>query len=174
MTDKSVPTIRYAPGIALPCYSYVPGHGSPHPVNEPVSERRSLAATLIDNAEWLHALDLFNHGFYWEAHEVWEGFWNTLGRTTPEARLVQGLIHLAAAAVKIREGKPHGVARHARRARELLGGTSVADSDAATLGLTPASMTAVLGELESLKPACWHTTRAAVVSVLDARLELAV
>ena len=44
--------------------------------------------------------------FYWEAHEVWEGFWNTLGRTTPEARFVQGLIHLAAAAVKIREGKP--------------------------------------------------------------------
>jgi len=62
----------------------------------------------------------FNAGFYWEAHEAWESFWHALGRTTPEARCVQGLIHLTAACVKIREGKAAGVKSHTQRARELM------------------------------------------------------
>ena len=129
---------RYAPANPLPPYAYAPGHDLPHPVNDPsghsfsvqsqspgalnpspvlallstdsASHRRVLAATLAADPRWLYALDLFNGGWYWEAHEAWEAVWNALGRTTPEARFVQGLIHLAAAAVKVREGKPNGVA----------------------------------------------------------------
>lgn len=66
------------------------------------------------------AADLFNHGYYWEAHEVWEDEWNRAGRRGPHALLFQGLIKLAAAGVKAREGNPAGVRRHLARAIELL------------------------------------------------------
>ena len=211
---------RYAPANLLPPYSYVPGHNLPHPVNDPsghsfsaqaqaeahgtskpssvlarlppdpTSRHHTLAATLAADPLWLYALDLFNGGWYWEAHEAWEGFWNALGRTTPEARLVQGLIHLAAAAVKIREGKPNGVARHTQRARELLGGSRAAPVGGAlaevsgghgespgnvmaALGLALECLAAVVAELDAYKPECWHTSRAPVVRVLASELRLA-
>lgn len=144
---------------------------------EPASRRRALAALFATNSEWLYALELFNGGFYWEAHEAWEAFWHALGRTTPEARHVQGLIHLAAACVKIREGRPEGVKRHAVRARELLGevgaaGVGDAGAHAAALGLAPESVSSVVKELEHYRPECWHTSRTPVVRVLSADLRL--
>jgi hypothetical protein len=213
-----MPPTRHAPANPLPPYAYVPGHDLPHPVTDPrghsydahtqargapntpatldhlpphpASRRRVLAATLTADPLWLYSLDLFNGGWYWESHEAWESFWNALGRTTPEARFVQGLIHLAAAAVKIREGKPTGVARHTQRARELLGGSRAApvvgalvgvsgghgespDDAAATLGLAPDSLAAVVAELDAYKPECWHTSRVPVVRVLTSELRLA-
>jgi hypothetical protein len=149
---------------------------------EPVARRQALAAVLAANPHWLHAIDLFNTGYYWEAHEAWEGFWHVFGRTTPEARLVQGLIRLAAACVKIREGTPEGVRRHALRARELLGDVAAADRNADAqrsaaessdaLGLSPKSVASVLQELENYRPECWHTSRTPVVRVLAADLRL--
>jgi len=172
---------RYAPAIALPPYSYVPGHGLPHPVHDPaghlynvresVNELPIVAATLADDPRWLYALDLFNAGFYWEAHEAWECFWHAFGRTSPDARFVQGLIHVAAAAVKIREGKPAGVTRHVKRARELLGNVQ-ASGDGLSLGLDPESVSAVVSECETSIKACWHTSRTPVVRVLAGNLRL--
>lgn len=185
--------------LPLPPYSYVPGHDLPHPVNDPgghtfnsqhpphiipelptdpTSRRHTLAAFLATNSPWLYALDLFNAGYYWESHEAWENFWNALGRTTPEARSVQGLIHLAAAAVKIREGKPAGVSRHTQRARELLGGTGDASGSEVgqcvdALGISRESVAAVVAELASYRPECWHTSRVGVVRVLASDLKMA-
>ena len=65
---------------------------------------------------------LFNSGFYWEAHEAWEGLWHAQGRAGPSADLLKALIKLAAAGVKVREGQPHGVETHARRAQLLIQG----------------------------------------------------
>ena len=194
---------RYAPDIALPPYSYIPGHDLPHPVNDPrghsfghasqptpvapdvlsqlptnpASRRRTLAVPFTASSGWLYAVDLFNEGFYWESHEAWELFWNSLGRTTPGARFVQGLILLAAASVKIREGKPAGVARHAQRARALLIPSLAADEG--TFGthvgfaLDPESIRTVLAELDAYSPECWHTSRFPVVKVLTAGLRVA-
>ena len=197
MPDPPVPAARCAPQIPLPPYSYVPGHELPHPVNDPAGHlygvqheppipaaeltllptepdprRRALVATLATNSRWLYALDLFNAGFYWEAHEVWEGFWNALARKTPEALFIQGLIHLAAAAVKIREGKPAGVIRHTKRARELLGDPAAADPGG-SLGIAPDSLSALITELETYTPACWHTSKTPAVRVLAGHLQLA-
>ena len=188
---------RYAPTRPLPPYAYVPGAGLPHPVNDPRGHLHSgrdheavvlplplvpfevegepgrLGAAVAASEEWRYAVDLFNHGFGWEAHEAWEGFWNALGRTTAAAAHVQGLIHLAAAGVKIREGRPNGVARHARRARELLADPLATTNGKGVFGITPLSIAAVLRELEGHVPACWHTATAPVVGVLDTTLELA-
>ena len=89
-------------------------------------------------------------------------FWHALGRTTPEARFVQGLIHPAAAYVKTREGKPAGVTTHTKRARELLGGIEVAgvgESVVDVIGLDPASASGTVAELQRFRPECWHTSR---------------
>lgn len=69
---------------------------------------------------FLWGIRLFNAGFYWEAHEAWEHLWIDLGRSTPDATILKGLIKLAASGVKCLERNQHGAMRHAARATELL------------------------------------------------------
>lgn len=69
-----------------------------------------------------HGIALFDHGYYWEAHEAWERRWQAALRDSAESRLLQGLIALAAAGVKVRQGQTIGIARHARRAAEFFTG----------------------------------------------------
>ena len=111
------PPPRYAPQRALPPYSYVPGK-FPHPLSDPAGHSYAHAAAPQAD-EFAYAVDLFNHGYYWEAHEAWESLWHAAGRSGPRADGLKGLIKLAAAGVKAREGNVRGVTRHARRAQEL-------------------------------------------------------
>jgi predicted metal-dependent hydrolase len=90
----------------------------------------------------LAAIDLFNHGYYWEAHEAWESLWLGCGRTGVTADFLKGLIKLAAAGVKARERRTEGVLRHARRAAELFASTSDHVAGQRYLGLD-------LGELQA-------------------------
>ncbi len=112
----------------LPPYSYVPGK-FPHPIADPAghSHDQHPAPTSPLNpdrwqkcAAYLRGIELFNHGYYWEAHESWESAWIAAGREGIAADFLKGLIKLAAAGVKAREGRPEGVRRHARRGRQLL------------------------------------------------------
>jgi predicted metal-dependent hydrolase len=75
---------------------------------------------------YLRGLDLCNHGYYWEAHEAWESLWHAAGRKGTTADFLKGLIKLAAAGVKVREGRPGGVASHAAGAAELFRRTASA------------------------------------------------
>ena len=120
---------RFVPDEPFPPYSYVTGM-FPHPTRD--SAGHSFGAvpapcSMPDPNLWrecrpyLYGLDLFNHGYYWEAHEAWEGLWHACGRAGPAGNFIQGLIKLAAAGVKAREGRPEGVRTHARRAAELFG-----------------------------------------------------
>src|SRR5437762_3058706 len=129
---------RYCKERPLPAYSYVPGL-TPHPINDPrghsfglqVEETQPLVeASLRGNRTYLYAIDLFNQGFYWEAHEAWEALWHAAGRKGVTAEFLKGLIKLAAAGVKAREGRAAGVRRHAQRAEELFRGVAAtADTD---------------------------------------------
>ncbi len=121
---------RYVPDRELPPYTYIPGR-APHPLSDPRGHsygRESRDAQPAGGAghapsvEFLWGVDLFNHGYYWEAHEAWESIWLSAGRETSRGRFLQALIKLAAAGVKAREGRPAGIRRHAARARELLDG----------------------------------------------------
>jgi hypothetical protein len=118
---------RFVPERPLPPYAYVSGL-FPHPVSDPRGHSHGLAPECPDPpdpAHWqscrtyLFGIDLFNHGYYWEAHEVWESLWHACGRAGLTASFLKGLIKLAAAGVKVRERKPRGVREHARRAAEL-------------------------------------------------------
>ncbi len=72
-------------------------------------------------------MDLFNHGYYWEAHEAWEQLWRAAERGTPEHDLLHGLILLAATGVKLREMKDEAACRHGSRAATFL--RKAADGD---------------------------------------------
>lgn len=78
------------------------------------------AGVSLNSDIFLWGLDLFNHGYYWEAHEAWEGLWQVADRGGPLRMLFKGLILLSAAGVKIREGKQAAAMRHAGRAAGLL------------------------------------------------------
>ncbi|RWI30864.1 MAG: DUF309 domain-containing protein [Mesorhizobium sp.] len=116
---------RWLPEKSFPSYAYLPGR-QPHPVRDPAghsynSEAMPLAAKAsLESGIFLWGLDLFNHGYYWEAHEAWEGLWQVADRGAPLRTLFKGLILLSAAGVKIREGKQAAAIRHAGRAAALL------------------------------------------------------
>lgn len=122
----SVPRYSQRP---FPPYTYVPGAGNPHPVSDPRGHMYAAAETppvSLDPTDWQpcepyrYAVDLFNAGYYWEAHEVWESLWHAAGRQGTVANFLKGLIKLAAAGVKSLERNPAGVQRHLTRAFELL------------------------------------------------------
>ncbi len=119
---------RLVPDEPLPSYAFVPGR-HPHPVSDAAGHSHGHSpqrpapldpTAWGDSAAYCFGLDLFNHGYYWEAHEQWEGLWHACGRHGVTATLLKALIQLAAAGVKVREGRPEGVRTHAARAAELL------------------------------------------------------
>lgn len=123
-------TPRLIVEIEFPSYTYVPGQ-TPHPISDSgghrfgtVPEQPSASDFSPDRwqgcREYLRGFDLFNHGYYWEAHEAWEGLWHATDRSGPVADLLKALIKLSAAGVKTRAGSPAGRRRHCRRAAELL------------------------------------------------------
>ncbi len=109
---------RLVPDRAFPPYSFVPGR-FPHPLSDPDGHSHGQPHTVpapLDindwhaNADYLFGIDLFNHGYYWEAHEVWEGLWHACGRSGILGDYLKGLIQMTAAGVKVRQGIPRGVA----------------------------------------------------------------
>jgi hypothetical protein len=111
----------------FPSYAYIPGK-TPHPRRDAQGHSFGEPEPHVDSfrvdkwytsTAYLHGIDLFNAGFYWESHEQWEAIWHAVGRAGPVANFLKGLIKLAAAGVKLLEGRPVGVERHLRRACEL-------------------------------------------------------
>ncbi len=118
---------RLVPDQPFPPYAYIPGRTA-HPTRDP--DGHSYGATLEtpeppDPTAWrecrnyLYGIDLFNHGFYWESHEAWEGLWAACGRRGPTATFLQALINLAAAGFKARWGSARGMRANAETAHQL-------------------------------------------------------
>lgn len=130
---QSVPP-RYCPAEVLPTAPYVPGR-SPRSDRPHQTEGEPPLPLAPDNWRecrlYLWGIDLFNHGCYWEAHEAWESLWHAAGRSGTTASYLKGLIKLAAAGVKVLEGRPKGAAKHAARAAELFAETAAGRSDSA-------------------------------------------
>jgi len=129
MTNDMEPPLRprLVPDRAMPPYAYVPGR-QPHPVRDPRGHSFGRAPDTPDPPDprcwracpaYLYGVDLFNHGYYWEAHEAWEALWHACGRRGPAGTFFKALIGLAAAGLKVRMGNPRGVRGHAQLAANL-------------------------------------------------------
>jgi hypothetical protein len=120
--------VRYAPRRAFPPYAFLPGR-DPHPTRDPAGHshaRPSAPAPHLEAGRWrenepyLFGVDLYNHGYLWEAHEAWEELWHAAGQERTQALFLQGLIQCAAAWLKIPMGQPRGLERLAQLALEKL------------------------------------------------------
>ncbi|MCA8979808.1 MAG: DUF309 domain-containing protein [Planctomycetes bacterium] len=109
---------RYAPGRAFPPYAFLPGR-DPHPRQDPRGHSFGTVEAIASEAphaenwraseDYLHGVDLYNHGYLWEAHEAWEGLWHPAKQADPElAAFLQGLIQCSASSLKARMGEPRG------------------------------------------------------------------
>ncbi len=118
-----MPPPRLLPIRALPRYAYLPGR-HPHPVRDPGGHSYGVPEVHHDPDGLLWGIDLFDQGYPWEAHEAWEPLWFAAERGSALRSLYKGLILLAAAGVKVREGKAVPALRHAERAVGLLRGAT--------------------------------------------------
>ncbi len=107
MTDRR----RLAPDLGFPHYAFVPGE-TPHP-SRAGAQSHGLLELADEKTSILFGIDLFNHGYFWEAHEVWENPWRRAPAGSDRKLFLQGLIRLAAAALKLRSGSPAGLRAHA-------------------------------------------------------------
>jgi len=157
---------RWVPQKRFPPYAYLPGR-EPHPVRDPtghsyhVEPNPVAAEASLGSDAFLWGLDLFNHGYYWEAHEAWEGLWRVADRDGPPRMVFKGLILLSAAGVKIRERKNAAAQRHAKRAAALLRQLMKVPDRAfeRALGMSPAALaecaeaaTRIPADLEATAP----------------------
>lgn len=152
---------RLVPDRAFPPYAYIPGRW-PHPTRDPGGHSYGTAAEAPappDPAAWracqdyLYGIDLFNHGYYWEAHEAWEGLWVACGRSGTTAAFLQGLINLAAAGFKARWGNPRGLRANAKTAAGLLDtvATRLGPEAASFMGLDVRALADAAGALSKGK-----------------------
>ena len=78
-TDRPFPSYRFIPGKAAHPTRDRDGHS----YNEP-----PVRLAPFDPHDWyaceeyLYGIDLFNHGYWWEAHEALEAVWAAAGRRT--------------------------------------------------------------------------------------------
>lgn len=110
--------VRYT-ARSFPAYRYVPGV-HPHPTRDPRGHSYESRPTLNRHSpwdpsewrgleDWLYGIDLFNARYFWEAHEAWEGLWAAVPRDSVAGLLVQGLIQIAAALLKLHMKSAAGV-----------------------------------------------------------------
>ena len=132
LAEPEVTIVKLLPG-SLPSYTYIPGSSTPHPIRHPQGhsfgrKNRSVkplsAENWQENRSFLLAIDLFNHGYYWEAHEEWDRLLRASGNESTVGRFLKGLVKMAAAGVKVREHSIHGVRRHAASAGEVFADVS--------------------------------------------------
>ena len=113
----------------FPAYRFVPGK-TPHPTRDPDGHSYNADPEQIasfDAEDWnscelyLYGIDLFNHGFWWEAHEALEAVWVAAGRHTETGLFIQGLIQIAVAHLKAFQGFKAAAKRMAWKGLDKLG-----------------------------------------------------
>jgi predicted metal-dependent hydrolase len=103
----------------FPPYRHEPGK-TPHPERDPEGHLFG-SETDAEDDDYFYAIDLFNAGYWWEAHVYWERLWSQ-SPAPDAAELLQGLIQLSAALVKRRAESPEGEAKLVAKALEKLMG----------------------------------------------------
>jgi uncharacterized protein len=125
------------PALRWPPYTYVPGGPWPHPNRardaaeggdrQASDLRLRMPSEAAASPLFRRGIELFDAGYYWEAHEAWEALWHAVGRRGATADVLRGLIKLAAAGIKVRERREAGVRTHGRRAAECFASARLQD-----------------------------------------------
>mgnify|MGYP001976217564 CR=1 FL=1 len=114
----------------LPPYRYVPGL-NPHPFRNP-NGHMYTDGTAPDHAVWMptddwendatlrYAADLFDHRFFWEAHEEWESVWHCCPLEGIDRPVLQSLIQLAASILQHHMGQRRSQTLLFERARRRM------------------------------------------------------
>jgi uncharacterized protein len=157
---------------AWPAYAFIPGGPWPHPGHGAVEQDKGagLDSGRKESARFRRGLDLFQAGYYWEAHEVWEELWHAQGRRGPAADVYKALIKLAAAGVKVRQRQPHGVIVHATRAAALFAAVA-REQGASFLGLDLARLATIARAVAAEPPADPGSPADRVVRVFTFEIE---
>ena len=132
-------TKRYS-SRSFPGYRFTPGR-DPHPTASPHGHSYRAPGTPEERVdcppperwgsceEYLYGCDLYNHGYWWEAHEAWEALWHVPEKGSVQKRFLQGIIQVAACHLKLLLGRRDGVVRlrassqeHLRAAIQGIGG----------------------------------------------------
>ena len=105
----------------FPPYRYLPFQTSnplPHPRTDPAGHSYDQEDDYLPHFapdDWRtcepyrYGIDLFNHGYWWEAHEALETVWLAAGqKSTLCGKFVQGLIQLSGAQLKRFTNEPRG------------------------------------------------------------------
>jgi hypothetical protein len=127
--------------LPLPPYRYVPKE-SPHPLSDPAGHSYRPAEepeptvrpvafdAWFESQHYLFGVDLYNHGYWWEAHESWEDLWRPTDRGGVQRRFLQGLIQSAVVHLKFRQRLAGGFHRlressrgHLESARRRISGS---------------------------------------------------
>lgn len=64
--------------------------------------------------QYLYGIDLYNHYYWWEAHEAWEVLWLHSARESCDRHFYQGLIKASAALLKGHLQQMRGIERLSR------------------------------------------------------------
>jgi uncharacterized protein len=125
-SSRPFPLYRYVPGSTAHPRRHPSGHsyGAIEPTPNPLS-----TVQWQQSEEYRYGIDLYNFGYWWECHEVFESFWRATGRETEQGHFFQALIQLAAANLKLVQGKPrarenllrHGIARLQNVSKSYMG-----------------------------------------------------
>lgn len=150
MTPGKEDAKRAAGRLPLPEVAHLPGINA-RPAGGPVETVAKAAGGDDANdaaAEiaWHYGLRLLGAGFDWEAHEVLEPVWMRQQQNSAERELVQGLIQLANAALKVRMGRAGAAGRLARIAAAHIGEARVRGG-AQVVGLSPDALVDVADRL---------------------------
>lgn len=130
MTEPSAPDPDF-PRLSVrpfPPYRYVHGFNA-HPRLDETGHSygeaevdASQEVTLLLAGEWRaceqyrYGIDLYNHAYWWEAHEAWESVWLHTADDSPLRHLLQCLIQVSAAHFQQHAGIVNGVRRLLQRA----------------------------------------------------------
>ncbi|MEM7123773.1 MAG: DUF309 domain-containing protein [Pseudomonadota bacterium] len=134
-----------SPTLQFPLYAYVPGE-TPHPLRAAPGRHRLAHVDDISTAIF-YGIDLFDNGYFWEAHEVWETAWRDAERDSDPWLFRKSLIRLAAAALKLRVGSQAGVKAHAPWCAHSF--TDLARRHPAIDGLSPADLAEFANDIAS-------------------------
>ena len=109
----------------VPKHAYVPGQTARHAEGRfaPVCATAQLGmspAQLAQSEAFCTGLFYLQRGYFWEAHELFEPVWMALEEGSEERCLLQALIQLANAQLKLRMHRPKAASRLCIMVRGLL------------------------------------------------------